>query len=138
MFAQMGADGKASFLALAKVASTNASFRFSLPCACSCAASSFSASCSLPLRTHCWKCRWQVWKGGCLSGSSRHCAAVSIAVALMLLGPGTFSVDARLFARRELVIPDVSTWTNSAQAVDVAPGGPEVSKTEVVASVGKD
>ena len=71
-----GADGKAPFLALAKVASTKASSRFSLPCACRCAASSFSARSSLPLRTHCWKRRWQVWNGGYFSGSSRHCAPV--------------------------------------------------------------
>ena len=31
---------------------------------------------------------------------------VSIAVALSLLGPGTFSLDARLFGRREIIIPD--------------------------------
>jgi len=71
-----GADGKAPFLALAKVASTKASSRFSLPCLCSSVASSFNAASSLPLRTHCWKRRWQVWNGGYLSGSSRHCAPV--------------------------------------------------------------
>lgn len=71
-----GADSEAPFLALAKVASTNASSRFSLPCRWSRAASSFSASSSFPLRTHCWKRRWQVWKGGYFSGSSRHCAPV--------------------------------------------------------------
>ena len=71
-----GADGKAPFLALAKVASTKASSSFSLPCSCSRAASNFSASSSLPLRTHCWKRRWQVWNGGYFSGSSRHCAPV--------------------------------------------------------------
>ena len=69
-------DGRAPFLALAKVASTKASSRFSLPCLCSSAASSLNAASSLPLRTHCWKRRWQVWNGGYLSGSSRHCAPV--------------------------------------------------------------
>jgi len=71
-----GANGEAPFLALAKVASTNASSRFSLPCSCSRLASSLNASSSLPLRTHCWKRRWQVWNGGYFSGSSRHCAPV--------------------------------------------------------------
>jgi hypothetical protein len=41
------------FLALAKVASTNASSKFSFPRSCRCRASSFSACSSLPLRTHC-------------------------------------------------------------------------------------
>jgi hypothetical protein len=71
-----GADGKAPFLALAKVASTNASSRFSLPCSCNSRASSRSASTSLPSRIHCWNRRWQVWYGGYFSGSSRHCAPV--------------------------------------------------------------
>lgn len=71
-----GTDSKAPFLALAKVASTKASSRLSLPCACRCAASSCSACSSLPLRTHCWKRRWQVWNGGYFSGNSRHCAPV--------------------------------------------------------------
>jgi uncharacterized membrane protein YphA (DoxX/SURF4 family) len=31
-----------------------------------------------------------------------------IAVAVVCLGPGAFSLDARLFGRREIVIPDVS------------------------------
>ena len=55
-----GANGKAPFLALAKVASTNASSRFSLPCPCRWMASSLRAFSSFPLRTHCWKRRWQV------------------------------------------------------------------------------
>lgn len=71
-----GADGKAPFLALAKVASTNASSRFSLPCSYSSRASSRSASTSLPSRIHCWKRRWQVWYGGYFSGNWRHCAPV--------------------------------------------------------------
>jgi hypothetical protein len=71
-----GADGKAPFLALAKVASTNASSRFSLPWSCNSRASTRSASTSLPSRIHCWNRRWQVWYGGYLSGNSRHCAPV--------------------------------------------------------------
>ncbi len=55
--ATAGINGKAPFLALAKVASTNASSSF-------------------PLSIHCWHRRWQVWNGGCFSGSSRHCAPV--------------------------------------------------------------
>jgi len=34
--------------------------------------------------------------------------AASIAVAIVCLGPGAFSVDARLFGRREIIIPDAS------------------------------
>jgi hypothetical protein len=55
-----GAEREAPFLALAKVASTNASSRFSFPRSCRCRASTFSAASSLPLRIHCWKRRWQV------------------------------------------------------------------------------
>jgi hypothetical protein len=68
------ADGEAPFLALAKVASTNASSRFSFPRSCKCLASRRSASTSLPSRTHRWKRRWQVWYGGYLDGNSAHCA----------------------------------------------------------------
>src|SRR5512146_2899519 len=50
-----GPHGKAPFFALANVASTNASSRFSLPAACRCPASRRKASSNLPLRTHCWK-----------------------------------------------------------------------------------
>jgi hypothetical protein len=46
------ADREAPFLALAKVASTNASSRFSFPRSCKCLASRRSASTSLPSRTH--------------------------------------------------------------------------------------
>jgi hypothetical protein len=70
------ADGKAPFFALAKVASTNASSRFNLPRSCKCRASNRSADSNLPLRTHCWNLRWQVWNGGYFSGNSRHCAPV--------------------------------------------------------------
>jgi hypothetical protein len=72
--APSGADGEAPFFALAKVASTNASSRFSLPRSYRCRASSFSAASSFPLPIHCWKRRWQVWNGGYFSGNSRHCA----------------------------------------------------------------
>ena len=34
--------------------------------------------------------------------------AISIAIALVLLGPGAFSIDARRFGRREIVIPSRS------------------------------
>jgi hypothetical protein len=71
-----GANGRAPFLALANVASTKASSRFSLPCSCRRAANCFRASSSLPERTHCWNRRWQVWNGGYFSGSSRHWAPV--------------------------------------------------------------
>ena len=71
-----GTNGEAPFLALAKVASTNASSRLSFPCWYRCRASRFSASSSFPFRTHCWNRRWQVWYGGYFSGISRHCAPV--------------------------------------------------------------
>ena len=71
-----GANGEAPFLTLAKVASTYASSRFSLPRSCSRQASSLSASSRFPLRTYSWKRRWQVWNGGYFAGSSRHCAPV--------------------------------------------------------------
>ena len=74
--ATSGTNCKAPFLALAKVASTNASSKFSLPCSCSRLASNRSASSSFPLRIHCWKRRWHVWNGGYFSGNSRHCAPV--------------------------------------------------------------
>jgi uncharacterized membrane protein YphA (DoxX/SURF4 family) len=32
--------------------------------------------------------------------------AVVISIALMIFGPGAFSLDARLFGRREIIIPD--------------------------------
>ena len=35
--------------------------------------------------------------------------AVSIAIALVFLGPGAYSIDARRFGRREIVIPPRST-----------------------------
>ncbi len=74
--AASGADGKPPFLALAKVASTNASSKFNWPRSYRYRASRRSAFSNLPLRTHCWNRRWQVWKGGYRSDSSRHCAPV--------------------------------------------------------------
>lgn len=71
-----GADAEAPFLALANVASTNASSKFNWPRSCKCLASRRRHSSSFPFCTHCWNLRWQVWKGGYFSGSSRHCAPV--------------------------------------------------------------
>jgi uncharacterized membrane protein YphA (DoxX/SURF4 family) len=34
--------------------------------------------------------------------------AIVIALAIVCLGPGAFSLDARLFGRREIIIPDIS------------------------------
>ena len=48
-----GADGKAPFLGLANVASTNASSKFNWPRSCRCLASRRRASTSFPFRTHC-------------------------------------------------------------------------------------
>ena len=74
--ATRGADGEAPFLALANVASTNASSKFNWPRSCRCLANRRRHSSSFPLRTHCWNLRWQVWNGGYFSGNSRHCAPV--------------------------------------------------------------
>jgi hypothetical protein len=52
-----GTDSKPPFLALAKVASTKFSSRFSRPLLCNRRASSLTASSSLPLRIHCWNLR---------------------------------------------------------------------------------
>ena len=68
------ADGEAPFLALANVASTNASSKLSFPRSRRSLASRRNASTSLPSRTHYWKRRWQVWYGGYFEGSSDHCA----------------------------------------------------------------
>jgi len=71
-----GADREAPFFAPAKVASTKASSPCNWPRRSSSAASRRRTRSSLPSRTHCWKRRWQVWYGGYLAGSSRHCAPV--------------------------------------------------------------
>ena len=50
--------------------------------------------------------------GGCLNLFSSRIAcflAMSIAIALVFLGPGAYSIDARRFGRREIVIPPRST-----------------------------
>ena len=39
--------------------------------------------------------------------------ATVIAAALVCLGPGAFSLDGRLYGRREIVIPDASPSSNS-------------------------
>jgi uncharacterized membrane protein YphA (DoxX/SURF4 family) len=36
--------------------------------------------------------------------------ATTIAVAIVNLGPGAFSIDARLFGRREINIPEAPSW----------------------------
>jgi putative oxidoreductase len=41
-----------------------------------------------------------------LASSIGHLNLAIICIALALLGPGAFSVDARLFGRREIIIPD--------------------------------
>lgn len=37
---------------------------------------------------------------------------IILAAAIALLGPGAFSLDARLFGRREIVIPNISHKTH--------------------------
>ena len=47
-----------------------------------------------------------------MTGANNHISAftafnlAAISVALVLLGPGAFSLDARLFGRREIIIPE--------------------------------
>jgi uncharacterized membrane protein YphA (DoxX/SURF4 family) len=41
-----------------------------------------------------------------LVGSIAHLNLAIVCVALLLLGPGAFSLDARLFGRREIIIPN--------------------------------
>jgi uncharacterized membrane protein YphA (DoxX/SURF4 family) len=41
-----------------------------------------------------------------LASSIAHLNLAIICIALVLLGPGAFSLDARLFGRREIIIPD--------------------------------
>jgi hypothetical protein len=64
------------FFAPVKEASIKASSRSNFPRPCSSSARARKIRSSLPSRTHCWKRRWQVWYGGYLLGSSRHCAPV--------------------------------------------------------------
>ena len=35
--------------------------------------------------------------------------AILMSISILLLGPGAFSLDARLFGRREIIIPQVSS-----------------------------
>jgi hypothetical protein len=48
-----------------------------------------------------------------MTGANNHISAsaafnlAAISAALVLLGPGAFSLDARLFGRREIIIPEV-------------------------------
>jgi hypothetical protein len=46
-----------------------------------------------------------VASGGPSDGSSLALLLFSMGVSVALLGPGAFSVDARLFGRREIVVP---------------------------------
>ena len=71
-----GPDCEAPFFAPVKEGSMKASSKSSFPRACNSSASTRKMRSSLPARTHCWKRRWQVWYGGYLLGSSRHCAPV--------------------------------------------------------------
>jgi hypothetical protein len=69
-------DREAPFFAPVKEASMKASSKSSFPRACNSPARTRKMRSNLPARTHCWKRRWQVWYGGYLAGSSRHCAPV--------------------------------------------------------------
>jgi uncharacterized membrane protein YphA (DoxX/SURF4 family) len=51
--------------------------------------------------------------GSLLEGKVASLEMIVMAVALALLGPGAFSVDARLFGRREIVIPPPATRPKS-------------------------
>ena len=43
-----------------------------------------------------------------LDSNSPEILTLTMAVAIVLLGPGAFSLDARLFGRREIIIPAIS------------------------------
>ena len=48
--------------------------------------------------------------GGAAASSGAFTAAIDLAaisIALVMLGPGAFSLDARLFGRREIIIPEI-------------------------------
>ena len=46
---------------------------------------------------------WNLFSGNLLSFD-----AIAMAVATILLGPGAFSIDARLFGRRKIIIPRIT------------------------------
>ena len=76
-FAALGrANREPPFFAPVKEASMNPSSSGNCPRACNSVASRRRIFSSLPSRTHCWNRRWQVWYGGYLLSSSRHCAPV--------------------------------------------------------------
>ena len=76
-FAALGrADREPPFFVPVKEASMKPSSKGSCPRACNSVASRRRIFSSFPSRTHCWNRRWQVWYGGYLLGSSRHCAPV--------------------------------------------------------------
>ncbi len=76
-FAALGrANREPPFFAPVKEASINPSSSGNCPRACNSVARRRRIFSSLPSRTHCWNRRWQVWYGGYLLGSSRHCAPV--------------------------------------------------------------
>lgn len=65
-----GAHASAPFFATTKLASMKHSDKSRPPRLRKCSANTLRAVCSAPVRTHCWKRRWQVWYGGKRSGRS--------------------------------------------------------------------
>ena len=55
--------------------------------------------------------------------------AVTVLVAVILLGPGAFSVDARLYGRREIIVPPPGTPVG--QAILSPAGRPQRSRREL-------